>query len=99
MASVLVMIKSCSSDNETFPPDLPEPMLVSFSPVEGILGHTVTITGKNFSTVAVENVVQFNGTPAQVQSASTESLTVVVPDSATTGKIRVTVGGKASTSE
>jgi hypothetical protein len=99
MASVMVVIHSCSSDDETFLPELPEPILLGFNPTKGILGHTVTISGENFSPVAVENVVQFNGTPAQVQSASTESLTVVVPDSATTGKIKVTVTGKASTSQ
>ncbi|PWV56398.1 FG-GAP-like repeat-containing protein [Chitinophaga sp. S165] len=38
-----------------------EPLIISFEPVEGEEGDTITITGKNFAKV---NTVSFGGTPA-----------------------------------
>jgi hypothetical protein len=90
---------SCDVDDQTPPQGIPDPEVLTFSPDEGQMTQTVSLHGKNFSPILLDNIVQFNGTPAFVQSASPELLTVIVPDSATTGKITVTVGGKASTSE
>jgi hypothetical protein len=46
----------------------------------GPCGQTVTIFGKNFSEDAAEDNVFFGGTKAKVTGATTETLTVVVPD-------------------
>jgi hypothetical protein len=74
------------------------PSVISFSPVEGKIGTTVTITGTNFSTTPANNIVRFNGTNATVTSATSTNLTVTVPTNATTGKITVQVNGATGTS-
>jgi YD repeat-containing protein len=74
--------------------------IVSFSPQKGYSGLTsVTIQGQGFSPTASADVVQFNGTPATVTSATASALTVTVPSGATTGPISVTVGGVTATSD
>jgi hypothetical protein len=63
------------------------PGVISFSPERGVAGESVTITGVNFSETAGANSVKFNGITATVTSASTTSLVVTVPATATTGKV------------
>lgn len=75
-----------------------DPTFISFAPVRALSGATVTISGSNFSPVANLNVVKFNGVNATVSTASATSLSVVVPNSSTTGKITVTVDTKTATS-
>lgn len=75
------------------------PSITSFSPLVGTPGSTVTITGTNFNTDASTNTVLFNDTPAEITSTTSTQLTVVVPDGATTGKIRVSANTLTSLSE
>ena len=76
------------------------PVVSSFSPTEGVVGTSVTITGENFSETPSENEVRFGGVMAAAPtSASTTSLTILVPSVARTGSISVAVGGQAGTSE
>lgn len=83
---------SCKRDS----PSDPELKLISFSPEKGSEGGAVTLTGKNFSSLKERNIVKFNGTPAVVSEAAADgnSITVIIPDNATTGKISVKVGSK-----
>ena len=75
------------------------PVVSSFSPLEGAVGTSVTITGDNFSVTASENDLRFGGVmAAEPTSASTTSLTVLVPSGARTGSISVAVGGQTGTS-
>ncbi len=74
------------------------PSITSFTPTEGIVGTTVTITGTTFGATTSENIVQFNGVTATVTAATTTQLTAIVPSTATTGKITVTVNGNTATS-
>jgi len=74
------------------------PTITSFTPTNGTVGTTVTITGTNFSATAANNTVAFNGTAANVTAATTTQLTVTVPTGATTGKITVKVGDYTTTS-
>ncbi|UII33181.1 IPT/TIG domain-containing protein [Fulvivirga ulvae] len=74
------------------------PSITGFSPASGEFGTTVTITGTNFSTITSENKVKFNDMEATVSSASPTSLTVTVPDGATTGKISITVNEQTTIS-
>ncbi|MEO6149775.1 MAG: IPT/TIG domain-containing protein [Mucilaginibacter sp.] len=57
----------------------------------------VRIKGTNFSAVKEENVVEFNGVQAIVTYATDTMLTVTLPGTATTGKIKVTVDGASFT--
>lgn len=72
--------------------------VTGFSPASGPVGTSVTISGTNFSATPSENTVKFNGVTATVTNASATELTVTVPETATSGKITVTVNGKATTS-
>ena len=75
-----------------WPPSVPTPTISSFTPTFGPVGTTVTITGTNFSSTASDNIVYFGAVRATVSAASTTSLTVAVPPSATYDPISVTVG-------
>lgn len=72
--------------------------ITNFTPLSGLAGTTVIITGTNFSTTPSNNMVMFNGTTAVVTASTTTSITCIVPSSATTGKISVTVAGNTATS-
>ena len=66
------------------------PVINSYSPVSGTIGSTVTITGNNFSPVLSNNIVYFGDVKAIVSTASSTSLTIVVPKSAAFKPISVT---------
>lgn len=74
------------------------PVIQSFSPSEGPVGATIIIEGNHFSTTPTQNVVNFNGTPAVVSTASVNSLTVTVPNAAISGRITVTTNSLTGTS-
>lgn len=84
---LLSFISSCKDEAS-----VASPSITGFTPASGTTGMTVTITGTNFGPTLVSNEVKFNGTPAQVTTYSSTSLTVTVPEEATTGPISVTVG-------
>ena len=62
---------------------VPPPVIISFAPLSGPIGTSVTITGTGFDAVASQNVVFFGATQAAVTAASPTSLTVSVPLGAT----------------
>jgi hypothetical protein len=64
----------------------------SLVPNAGSAGTLVTIKGSGFSAVKSANLVSFNGTMAQVDSASANVLIVTAPAGGTTGPVSVTVG-------
>lgn len=66
------------------------PPTISFTPPSGSVGTTVTISGTGFTPAAT---VQFGGHDAVATFVSATDLTAVVPQGATTGKIRVTTAG------
>ena len=67
------------------------PVIASFTPASGPTGTPVIITGANFSATAANNTVYFGAVKAVVQTASTTSLTAIVPVGATFQPISVTV--------
>ena len=72
---------------------MPTPQITNFSPGSGLVDASVTITGLNFDSDEVDDIVTFNGTVATVDAASTTSIITKVPDGATSGKISLTVNG------
>jgi hypothetical protein len=74
------------------------PTITSFTPTEGPVGTSVTITGTNFDPVPANNTVKFNGVTATVTAATAASLTATVPTGATTGPITVTTAAGTATS-
>lgn len=87
---------TATSDNDFIV--LPPQTISWFSPTSGQAGATVTITGTNFSTTPGDNIVKFNGIDATVTASTGTSLTVAVPDGASTGKITVTISGNTVSS-
>ena len=67
----------------------PLPTISTFSPVTGRVGKTISITGTNFDATAASNTVHFGATKANVSAATSTSLTVDVPVSATFSPITV----------
>ena len=57
------------------------------------IGLFNAITGLNFNSDEVDNVVTFNGTTAIVEASSTTSIITKVPAGASSGKISVNVNG------
>jgi len=67
------------------------PVITSVTPDSGVAGTLVTIRGMNFGENIADVIVRFNGTDAQVNSASDTLLVAEVPDDATTGPVEVVV--------
>jgi hypothetical protein len=77
---------------------LPAPTITSLTPNTGPVGTSVVIAGTNFGAAQNTSTVTFNGVSAPVNAWSATSLTVVVPPTAMTGPVIVTVNGVASNS-
>jgi hypothetical protein len=77
------------------------PIIDNISPTSGAVGTTVILNGKNFDSVAANNIVRFNGVAAVVTRVSTGTaqhmIECTVPHGASTGPVTVTVGGVTST--
>ncbi len=91
---------SCSKDggNEPIANDDPvlKPTITAIAPTSGVVGTEVTITGTNFNGTNNQNEVTFNGTAANVTSATTTQLVVEVPENATSGTVSVGVNGETA---
>jgi IPT/TIG domain len=73
-----------------------KPSITSFTPSNGAVGSTVTLTGTGFTGTSA---VTFNGTAATTFTVNTDvQITVTVPIGATTGKIAVTNSAGTATS-
>ena len=69
----------------------------AISPIQGVAGTQVTITGTGFSTILSDNVVTFNGVTGVPVSATATTLVVSAPTGVTTGAITVAVKGVPAT--
>ncbi|HLZ90005.1 MAG TPA: IPT/TIG domain-containing protein, partial [Puia sp.] len=94
----LVMLLLLSAACKKTPPiATPIPAITSITPASGSAGTSVTITGTDFSLVAADNTVKFNGTAASITSATAGTLVVVAPSGGSTGHVTVaTPGGTAN---
>lgn len=73
--------------------------ITGFTPAEARHGTLVTITGTNFSTTPVNNIVTFNNIEAVVETATETELKVTVPKNMEcSGLLRVTLAGNTSVS-
>ena len=66
------------------------PTITTVSPLSGLLGSTVTISGSGFNNSTANNIVYFGAKRATVLTASTTQLTVSVPVGATYEAVTVT---------
>jgi hypothetical protein len=75
---------------------IPRVSISTVTPSKAKPGTIVTVTGANFSTVKINNVVMFGGVGATVATATTTKLTVTVPAAAKSGMVTVSVAGGAT---
>lgn len=67
-----------------------KPVITSFSPESGPVGTAVIITGSGFNSIPSGNIVFFGAVKAEVTSADTDSLNVIVPAGANYEYVTVT---------
>jgi RHS repeat-associated protein len=93
---VQVTVNGVASNSDvTF--TLPNPVVTSFSPVGGAIGAHVVVNGTGFGATQGSSTVSFNFTNAtSILNWSDTSITALVPTGATTGSVRVSVGGITS---
>lgn len=97
---IMITLYSCQEDDDT-----PAPVINMFSPISGIAtnsdrqGTVVTVSGINFNSSISSNHLTFNGIEANILSASNEELVALVPEGATSGKLKVIVNNKTGTSQ
>jgi YD repeat-containing protein len=72
--------------------------ITGFAPATGSAGTEVTLYGGGFAATPADNTVMFNGVPATVLAAASTSLSVVVPDAASTGKLTLSNAAGSATS-
>jgi YD repeat-containing protein len=65
------------------------PTITGFTPTTGAAGTSVSVSGTNFNTLAINNKVLFNTTLAPVTSATSTSIAAPVPPGATSGRLSV----------
>jgi hypothetical protein len=75
-----------------------QPIISSFSPLNGPAGAALSIAGSGFSATPANNIVYFGAVRATVSSASTNSLAVVVPSGATFEPITITTNNLTASS-
>lgn len=100
MLSLALIVSGCGDDSPTGGGNGDEDLSISsFSPTSGQAGTEVTITGIGFASSTGGNTVTFGGdADADVNTASSTELTVVVPEGAETGSISVSTGGESVSS-
>ena len=72
------------------------PVVTSLSPGRGVPGTIVVVSGEGFDPDVTKNTVTFNGIGAGIVFATSTTLTVTVPASATSGPVRAIVHGQIS---
>ncbi|MFJ1551776.1 RHS repeat-associated core domain-containing protein [Streptomyces sp. NPDC088246] len=89
---------SSAQSSESFALAPSGPVVSKMEPVSGAPGTQVVLSGSGFASAATDNVVRFNGgTLAELVGATATSVTVKVPEGATTGRVQVeTPGGTAT---
>jgi hypothetical protein len=92
--SIVVTGAFGSNDNVIF--TMPNPLVASLSPASGPVGAQVQVNGSGFGSTQGSSTVSFNGANAAVTSWSDSQILATVPNSTSTGPVKVTVGGVAS---
>ncbi len=86
---ISIFLMNCSPDDN--PLENPIPIIGEISSSSGKIGDDILINGTNFSEIAIENIVKFNGIQAEVVNSSTSQLKVSIPSNATTGVLTLKV--------
>ncbi len=90
-------INGTANSSVNFNYTLLPPTITGFSPAKGRAGDLITINGTNFTTTT-PNTVTINGVTAVVQSFTSSSIVVAVPNNAGSGVISVSNSNGTATS-
>lgn len=95
-AFIFTLFASCTKPQPEKPTGEEEqaPVITSFTPQQGPVGTTVTITGQHFGNNTNSLVVTFNNVPVTFLSINGNTIVTTVPEAATTGKIKIARGDK-----
>jgi sugar lactone lactonase YvrE len=93
LALILFIFLSCDGDDGP-PADAPPAVISGISPVSGVKGTQVSISGDNFSTDVSQVQVFFNGKEASINSMTNTLITATVPPKAGSGTVKILVSGK-----
>ncbi|NGP88238.1 IPT/TIG domain-containing protein [Fodinibius halophilus] len=85
---VMLFVASCGGGGN----GTPNPEITGIQPDSGPPGTLLTIEGKGFSPQNTDNTISIGGTSAPVESASESELKTKVPEGASSGPVKVTVG-------
>lgn len=91
---LVILFFHCSKTGQTTTPPTP-PILNSVSPVNGISGDAVILTGTNLNNA---DKISFSGIVSTIVQNSGTSITTVVPPGATVGASKITVHNTGGTS-
>ena len=91
-----ILVAACSKNDDATP--ISNLAISGINPTSGPKNTTVFITGVDFSTNAVSNIVTLNGKACTVNTASATSLSITIPRGAGSGKISVSVNGTTAQS-
>lgn len=94
--SILLNQTSCKKNNT--PPDSSnKPVIESVLPLTGKAGDTITITGKNFSSLITGNQITINGVQATVISATSTTIQFILPQLNSNGNIILSINNQTIT--
>lgn len=89
---VMVMVNGVSSNQDALF-TMPVPTVTGLTPTAGLVGTSVQIVGTGFGAAQGSSTVQFNSVNATATFWSDTQITAAVPTTATSGTVRVSVGG------
>lgn len=67
--------------------------ITSIAPTSGPVGTEVSIIGNGFGDAQSDHIITFNGVEAEISSVTDNEITAVVPATATTGPVSLSMGG------
>jgi hypothetical protein len=74
------------------------PTITSITPLIGVEGDIITISGTNFDSDITNTIITFNSANATINSITSDSIVIAIPELATTGPISITTPNGTVTS-
>ncbi|WP_422349714.1 IPT/TIG domain-containing protein [Flagellimonas sp.] len=91
-----LMIFSCGKDISTIESNLGAPQIEGFSPIEGQVGQSIRIIGRNFGSSIADKTVKIGNTVATVTGSTETEIFITIPDGAISGAISIAVAGQTT---
>ncbi len=92
----VIVVENSIASNSNVAFTVTNPAIGSLSPPAAAAGATVTLNGSGLTSQGLTTQVLFNGIAGYITNSSSNSLTVAVPQNATSGPVTVQVGSVSS---